>query len=365
MPAVAERARRRGRRRRERSSASSAAPGPGASRACASPARSRRGSRSRRCARWSPSRRSRWSSRRGTPLAPGRYLAALDAMRGEHYVALFEVGATGAMRALGPERASLSTRRRSRAARRRRAPSRSGPVAQVRRTSSRTRAAPPGSTDLDRRDAGCRSGGVGARLRPAGRGAGEVGGDARTAARGRMTRAGLETAAHPSARCGPISPAIAARSSGRRSPIPGPWTRSRRARRWTGCGCWSPSPPGADGGDAAPDCCGYVVALVVGRRGGDRRTSRSRPRRGGGDRRARCSTRCWPSSASARRADRVSRGAGVERGGARAVRIARASRRSGGGAGTTGSPVEDALVLRREIGPAEVKCHVKRWRSAL
>jgi tRNA threonylcarbamoyladenosine biosynthesis protein TsaB len=37
------------------------------------------------------------------PFAPGRFLAAIDALRGEHYVALFEVGADGAVRALGPE----------------------------------------------------------------------------------------------------------------------------------------------------------------------------------------------------------------------------------------------------------------------
>jgi tRNA threonylcarbamoyladenosine biosynthesis protein TsaB len=37
------------------------------------------------------------------PLAPGRYLAAIDALRGEHYVALFEVGTTGDVRPLGPE----------------------------------------------------------------------------------------------------------------------------------------------------------------------------------------------------------------------------------------------------------------------
>jgi tRNA threonylcarbamoyladenosine biosynthesis protein TsaB len=37
------------------------------------------------------------------PFAPGRYLAAIDALRGEHYVALFEVGSGGAVRALGPE----------------------------------------------------------------------------------------------------------------------------------------------------------------------------------------------------------------------------------------------------------------------
>jgi tRNA threonylcarbamoyladenosine biosynthesis protein TsaB len=38
------------------------------------------------------------------PFAPGRYLAAIDALRGEHYVALFDVGEAGAVRALGPER---------------------------------------------------------------------------------------------------------------------------------------------------------------------------------------------------------------------------------------------------------------------
>ena len=37
------------------------------------------------------------------PFAPGRYLAAIDALRGEHYVALFEVSETGGLRALGPE----------------------------------------------------------------------------------------------------------------------------------------------------------------------------------------------------------------------------------------------------------------------
>jgi len=36
-------------------------------------------------------------------LGPGRYLAALDAMRGEHYVGLFDVSADGRLRALGEE----------------------------------------------------------------------------------------------------------------------------------------------------------------------------------------------------------------------------------------------------------------------
>jgi tRNA threonylcarbamoyladenosine biosynthesis protein TsaB len=35
--------------------------------------------------------------------APGRYLGAIDALRGEHYVALFEVTKTGDVDALGPE----------------------------------------------------------------------------------------------------------------------------------------------------------------------------------------------------------------------------------------------------------------------
>jgi tRNA threonylcarbamoyladenosine biosynthesis protein TsaB len=35
--------------------------------------------------------------------APGRYLACLDAMRGEHYVGLFELSADGTLTALGPE----------------------------------------------------------------------------------------------------------------------------------------------------------------------------------------------------------------------------------------------------------------------
>ena len=37
------------------------------------------------------------------PFTPGRYLAAIDALRGEHYVALFEVTERGEVRALGPE----------------------------------------------------------------------------------------------------------------------------------------------------------------------------------------------------------------------------------------------------------------------
>jgi tRNA threonylcarbamoyladenosine biosynthesis protein TsaB len=39
----------------------------------------------------------------GELLVPGRYLAAIDALREEHYVALFEVGDGGMVRALGPE----------------------------------------------------------------------------------------------------------------------------------------------------------------------------------------------------------------------------------------------------------------------
>jgi len=50
------------------------------------------------------------------PFAPGRYLAAIDALRGEHYVALFEVDAAGALRALGPEMRVLSSEVLERAA---------------------------------------------------------------------------------------------------------------------------------------------------------------------------------------------------------------------------------------------------------
>jgi tRNA threonylcarbamoyladenosine biosynthesis protein TsaB len=35
-------------------------------------------------------------------LAPGRYLAAIDALRGEHYVAVYEVGPAADVRALTP-----------------------------------------------------------------------------------------------------------------------------------------------------------------------------------------------------------------------------------------------------------------------
>ena len=37
------------------------------------------------------------------PMTAGRYLAAIDALRGEHYVGLFEVDDSGSVRALGPE----------------------------------------------------------------------------------------------------------------------------------------------------------------------------------------------------------------------------------------------------------------------
>jgi tRNA threonylcarbamoyladenosine biosynthesis protein TsaB len=37
------------------------------------------------------------------PFSPGRFLAAIDALRGEHYVALFEIAEGGVVRALGPE----------------------------------------------------------------------------------------------------------------------------------------------------------------------------------------------------------------------------------------------------------------------
>jgi tRNA threonylcarbamoyladenosine biosynthesis protein TsaB len=50
------------------------------------------------------------------PFAPGRYLAAIDALRGEHYVALFEIGATGVVRGLGPELRVPSTEVLDRAA---------------------------------------------------------------------------------------------------------------------------------------------------------------------------------------------------------------------------------------------------------
>ena len=50
------------------------------------------------------------------PFGPGRYLAAIDALRGEHYVALFEVGASGDLKALGPELRVPSTEVLERAA---------------------------------------------------------------------------------------------------------------------------------------------------------------------------------------------------------------------------------------------------------
>ena len=44
-----------------------------------------------------------------TALRPGRYLAALDALRGEHYVELYEVAAGGAVALLAPTRLVPST----------------------------------------------------------------------------------------------------------------------------------------------------------------------------------------------------------------------------------------------------------------
>jgi tRNA threonylcarbamoyladenosine biosynthesis protein TsaB len=48
-------------------------------------------------------------------LSAGRYLAAIDALRGEHYVALFEVSADGVVKALGPEGRLVSTELAARA----------------------------------------------------------------------------------------------------------------------------------------------------------------------------------------------------------------------------------------------------------
>jgi tRNA threonylcarbamoyladenosine biosynthesis protein TsaB len=49
-------------------------------------------------------------------LVPGRYLAAIDALRGEHYVALFECAPDGTLKALGREERVLSSELGERAA---------------------------------------------------------------------------------------------------------------------------------------------------------------------------------------------------------------------------------------------------------
>ncbi|MEO6525523.1 MAG: tRNA (adenosine(37)-N6)-threonylcarbamoyltransferase complex dimerization subunit type 1 TsaB [Gemmatimonadaceae bacterium] len=49
-------------------------------------------------------------------LAPGRYLAAIDALRGEHYVALFECASDGTFMALGPEGRVLTSELEERSA---------------------------------------------------------------------------------------------------------------------------------------------------------------------------------------------------------------------------------------------------------
>lgn len=43
------------------------------------------------------------------PLVPGRYLAAIDALRGEHYVELYEIGPEGVIQMIAPARLVPST----------------------------------------------------------------------------------------------------------------------------------------------------------------------------------------------------------------------------------------------------------------
>jgi tRNA threonylcarbamoyladenosine biosynthesis protein TsaB len=52
----------------------------------------------------------------GERRTPGRYLAAIDALRGEHYVALFELASNGAVTTMGPEGRILSSELAARAA---------------------------------------------------------------------------------------------------------------------------------------------------------------------------------------------------------------------------------------------------------
>ena len=295
------------------------------------------------------SRRSRSLVASREPFEPGRYLAVVDALRGEHYVGLFEVdamparsralgaGAPGPVgrgrcerarrrtaRVVGPgrrrERVTCAARRRGRAARR--------------RCSSATRAG--------------RSGDVGAGVRPPGRGAGEVGGDARSRAGGGVT-AIVGALQHPAGR--------RARTSRRwsaieRASFTDPWTPTRSPRRcarahagagrrggrevrrgWRGeaaglcCRAWSPGPEA--------EIADLAVAPDARRRGIGRALL----------------DRLLAELARAGVLGGLSRGSRVEPRRPRALRVSRDSRASADGGGTIGIPVEDALLLKRELGP--------------
>ena len=348
-----------------RSSASSAARVRAASRACASPARSRRGSRSRRCARSCRSPRSRCVVASREPLAPGRYLAAIDAMRGEHYVgAVRGRGGRAASRALGPERRVPSgevLELRGRARRR-------GGRARSRRCGARRsarRARPPGSPKLLDATRRCRSGGMGAGVRTARRGAGEVGGGARTVARGRMTALASRPLHDPPGGAG-RSRRDAARSS--EASFADPWTVD----------------DACDGALAAADAVLVAESVAEGTARGwrDRPAGLccgARPRSRGGDRRprrrARGAATGYRACAARARARRAGGGGSAEPSISRSASRTRPperctsrtdSRPWAGGGGTIGIRWRTRWCSCAKSVRPEVKCHVKyggvvRW----
>jgi ribosomal protein S18 acetylase RimI-like enzyme len=159
------------------------------------------------------------------PSLPGRYLAAIDALRGEHYVALFEVERTATLSALGPELRVPSARCWSVQQRTRRVAV--GPGREGRLTSILGRGGGQlcGLLDADRLPIWP----LGAGLRATRRGAGEVG-----SAHWPFARGPYDALASKPLR---IRRAVRAdlpamlRIEQRRSPTPGRWTRCPRRSR--------------------------------------------------------------------------------------------------------------------------------------
>ena len=288
------------------------------------------------------------------PVEAGRYLAVLDALRGEHYVGLFEVTDAGETRALGPGASDPDGRDRRARGAGARARGRFGGACGA--TLTTPRAGAVARLDVDARGvAGGRSGDVGAGVRPPGGSAGEVGGGARARAGGDVTAIAGALHIRPA-----VDADVAAMVAIERASFSDPWTAAAIASTLRSRPHARPGRRGAWGtrrgwrGRSAGVCCGH-----------DRRT-------GGGDRRPRgVSRRSPPRNRS--RVDRSS--AGRPCGGwassrcfsrcanrttlpARSTSLAR-SRGSAGGGGTTGSRWRMRSCSSGSWVRPEVKCHVK------
>ena len=355
MPAVAEAAGRARASTATRSSAWSVAPGPGASRACASRARSRRGSRWRRCVRCVPVSSLALVVGAREPCAPGRYLAAIDALRGEHYVGAVRGRTDGGSRARARTRARACHRARCSNARPRTTRVAVGPGVSGASHVVRARAPPPGSTDaLDATAAADL-----ATWEPAyGRLA-----EAQVkweAAHGRPLRGRYDGAA--SIRCRSDGPASRRRRHrGDRAGVvhrPVDATRSLRALARAHAGAGLPSRgQGSAGGDGAAGCWAMLWRWS------------SAPRR-----RSRIS-RCAPGAAAGNRASAARRGAAERRAaeGVAAVFLevresnaARATLYESRGFEAVGRrrgyyrlPARGCARAQAGVGRPEVKCHVK------